>query len=269
MFMFPALSQLQRKEDIKVNTDGKRIFDIAVVSDTRLLVIVYENKRAILVNSQTGCTVAQITLKSNPCNVCMFNNIMAVVTLQDNSLQFININGDILELGRSFSVNGYVWGVAGSEDKIVVSYVSPPGLQVLSMDGTVMHTFNTQAAGGDVFKCPLFITTSADGMVYVSDRDKSTVTQLDSNLHVIRTYSDPILQNPCGIISVSADQVLVCSHDNHRILLLCPSTGAITSILGQQDGIKEPWALTYSPSQKKLYVVPDERSGKIQVFPQQ
>jgi len=266
--MFPALSQLQRQEKIKVNTGGEHISDIAVVSDTRLLVVVNEIKKVILVNSQTGGTVAQITLKSYPRRVCMFNNIMAVVTLKNRSLQFININGDILELGRSLMLNGDVRGVAKSEDNIVVSYESPPGLQVLSMDGTVMHTFNTWAKGGDVFKWPLFIATSADGMVYVSDRDK-IVIQLDSNLHVIKTYSDPILQKPLGIISVSADQVLVCSHDNHRILLLCPSTGAITSILGEQDGIKEPWALTYSPSQKKLYVVPNETLGRIQVFQQQ
>jgi len=252
-----------------VDTGGERIFDIAVVSDTRLLVIVYAIKKVILVNSQTGGTVAQITLKSYPHRVCMFNNIMAVVTLEDNSLQFININGDILELGRSFSVNGDVWGVARSEDKIVVSYEYPPGLQVLSMDGTVMHTFNNHAAGGDVFKRPKFIATSTDGMVFVSDWNKSTVTQLDSNLHVIRTYSDDMLQYPYGTICVSTDQVLVCSHGNHRILLLCPSMGAITSILGQQDGIKVPWALTYSPSQKKLYVVPNETLGRIQVFQQQ
>jgi len=267
MFMFPAFSQLQRQEDIKVNTGGKEIFDIAVVSDTRLLVIVYGIKKVILVNSQTGGTVAQITLKGHPHSVCMFNNIMAVVTLR-LCLQLINIHGDIIQLGRSFSVSGNVSGVARSEDKIVVSYVAPPGLQVLSMDGTVMHTFNTRAVGGYVFKCPLFITTSTDGMVFVSDRAKATVTQLDSNLHVTRTYSDPILQNPQGIISVSADQVLVCSPGNHRILLLCPSTGAITSILGQQDGIKWPRALTYSPSQKKLYVVV-EYLGIIQVFHQQ
>jgi len=269
MFMFSAFSQLKRQEDIKVKTGGEKILDIAVVSDTRLLVIINGNKNVILVNSQTGGTVAKIKLKGYPRSVCMFNNIMAVVTLKGESLQLININGDSLELSRSFCVNGDVWGVARSEDKIVVSYVSPPELQVLYMDGTVMHTFNTQAAGGNVFKCPWFITTSADGMVYVSDRNKSTITQLDSNLHVFRTYSDAILQKPYGIFSVSADQVLVCSYYNHRILLLCPSTGAITSILGQQDGIEWPWALTYSPSQKKLYVVPDENSGRIQVFQQQ
>ena len=42
--MFPAFSQLKRQEDIKVDTDGKRIFDIAVVSDIRLLVTVNYKK---------------------------------------------------------------------------------------------------------------------------------------------------------------------------------------------------------------------------------
>jgi len=253
---------------MKVETDGCCIYDIAVVSDTRLLVIVNYNNRVILLNSQTGEEVAQITLKGGPCRVCMFDNIRAIVTLGDKSLQFITINGDSLELGRSFSVNGYVWGVSRSEDRLIVSYNSPPWLEVLSMDGRVIHTFSNQAAGVDVFKGPYFISTSADGMVYVSDWNKSTITQLDSNLRVNRAYSDPILQTPHGIICVSTDQVLVCSYDNHSIVLLCPSTGAITSLLGQQDGIEKPYALTYSPSLKKLYVVPFERSGRIQVFQQ-
>jgi len=249
-----------------VDTGREEILDIAVVSDTRLLVIVYAIKKVIMVNSQTGGTVAQITLKSKPRRVCMFENIRAVVTLDDKSLQLININGDSLELGRSLRRNGDVWGVARNEDRLIVSYCSPPWLEVLSIDGRVIQKFNNRAVGVDVFKWPIFISTSADGMVYVSDWNKSIIT-LDSNLHVIRTY--PILQQPCGIISVSADQVLVCSQDNHRILLLCPSTGGITSILGEQDGIKKPLALTFSSSQKKLYVVPNEKSGRIQIFQQQ
>ena len=100
----------------------------------RLLVSV-TNKRVILVNSQTGETVAQITPKSFPCRMCMFDNTRAVVALVDKSLQFININGDCLELGRSFSVNGNVMGVSRSEDRLIVPYRSPPWLEVLSMDG--------------------------------------------------------------------------------------------------------------------------------------
>jgi len=248
---------------------GRSIWAIAVVSDTRLLVIVNSTTKVILVNSQTGGTVTQVTLKGGPRRLCMFDNIRAVVTLGDKSLQFININGDSLELGQSISVNRCVWGISRSEDRLIVSYRSPPGLEVLSMDGRVINTFINQAAGVDVFKGPYSISTSADGMVYVSDSKRSTITKLDSNLHVTRTYSDPILQTPCGIICVSSDQVLVCSQGSNRIMLLCPSTGAITSILGQQDGIEKPYALTYLPSLKKMYVVPNELSGRIQVFQQQ
>jgi len=199
----------------------------------------------------------------------MWDNNTAVVTLYGQKIQFVNVNGDSLKLGPSFSVNGDVWGVGRSGDRLIVSYVSPPGREVLAMDGRVMHTFSIKAAGRDVFESPYFIATSTDGMVYVSNEDNFTITQLDMNLRVTRTYSDPILQYPRGIIAVSADQVLVCSYCNDSILLLCPSTGVITSILEQQDGIQLPDALTFSPSQRKLYVVPDDGSERIQVFQQQ
>jgi len=252
-----------------VDTGGNSIHDITVVSDTRLLVPVYWMKKVMLVDSQTGGTVAQLRLQDRPRNVCMWDNNTAVVTLVGRKVQFININGDSLQLGRTFSVNGNVRGVGRSGDRLIVSYLSPPWLEVLAMDGRVMHTFSIKAAGRDVFQSPEYIATSTDGMVYVSDADNSTITQLDMNLRVTRTYSDPMLQRPYGIISVSADQVLVCSNGNDRILLLCPSTGVITSILEQQDGIHRPWALTFSPTQRKLYVVPWDGSGRIQVFQQQ
>ena len=267
--MFPDLCHLHRQQDLKVGTGGFGIPDITLVSDTRLLAAVWAGSRVMLVDSQTGGTVAQLTLQAIPHRVCMWDNNTAIVTLDRQKVQFISINADSLKMGRSFSVNGNVWGIGRSGDRLVVSYLSPPGLEVLSLDGKVMHIFSNNASGRDVFKSPSFITTSTDGMVYVSDTLNFTVTQLDLSLRVTRTYSDPMLQAPYGIISISADQVLVCSYDNHRTLLLCPSTGAITSILGQQDGIEKPDALTYSPSQRKLYVVPyGGEGGTIQVFQQ-
>jgi len=264
--MFPDLSHLHMQQDLKVDTIVSYITDVTVVSNTRLLAV-WGVEKVMLVDSQTGGTVSQLTLQAHPHRVCMWDNNTAVVTLCGNKLQFININGDSLQLGRSFSVNGDVYGVGRSGDRLIVSYVSPPGLEVLAMDGRRIHTLSTSASGRDVFKCPYYIATSTEGMVYVSDADNSTITQLDMNLCVTRIYSDPMLQRPSGIISVSADQVLVCSQYNDRILLLCPSTGVITSILEQQDGILVPYALTFSPTQRKLYVVP-KGSGRIQVYPQ-
>jgi len=251
-----------------VYTYGVDIHDISVVSDTRLLVNVWEVRKVMLVDSQTGATVAHITLEHTPSRVCMWDNNTAVVTLwSEKKVQCIDIHGDSLTLGQSLKVNEYVWGIARSEEGLVVSYRSSPWLEVLAVNGSVLHRFKP-AAGRGVFKWPYFIATSADNMVYVSDRGTSTITQLDSNLRVTKTFSDPMLHEPRGIISVSADQVLVCSRGNDRILLLCPSTGVITSILDQQDGIEKPWALTFSPSQRKLYVVPEE-SGRVQIFQQQ
>ena len=269
VFMFLDLSQLHRQQDMKLDTAGWSIWDISVVTDTRLLVTVWRVRKVSLVDSQTGGTVAHITLEHEPVRVCMLDNNTAVVTLDGHKLQFINIDGDSLTLGQPISVSGDVWGIARSDEVLVVSYLSSPWLEVLSKNGIVLHSFDNQAVGSSVFKWPTFISISADNMIYVSDEDTSTITQLDSYLRITKTFSDPILQGPCGIISLSADQVLVCSCYNNRILLLSPSTGVITSILDQQDGIEGPWALTFSPSQRKLYVVPNELSGRVQVYQQQ
>ena len=140
IFMFPDLSQLQRQEDLKVDTGSWPIAGISAVSDTRLLVTVLNEGKVMLVDSQTGGTVAHITLEHAPHTVYMWDNNTAVVALpQEKKVQFIDIHGDSLTLGRSLSVNGYVWGVARSEEGLVVSYRSSPWLEVLAMNGRVLH----------------------------------------------------------------------------------------------------------------------------------
>jgi len=245
------------------------MYDITMMSDTRLLATVNTAKKVMLVDSQAGRTVDQISLKNYPRGVCIWDNNTAAVTLMKNKVQLININDNSLTLGNFLNANGDVWGIARSNDRLVVSYSSPPWLKTLSIEGKVINRYDYKKPGGNVFEKPNFIATNTDGMVFVSDLGKSTITQLDCNLLVTSTYPDPILQRSRGIISFSADHVLVCIQGDHRILKLCTSTGAISSLLQEEDGIEDPYALTYSSSQRKLYVVPYGRSGRIQIFQQQ
>jgi len=59
--MFPDLSHLHRQQDLEVDTGGSLIF--TEVSDTRLLLPVNGMNNVMLVDSQTGGTVAQLTLQ--------------------------------------------------------------------------------------------------------------------------------------------------------------------------------------------------------------
>ena len=49
--------------------------------------------------------------------------------------------------------------------------------------------------------------------------------------------------------------LLVAGNDSHNILILDPTTGSMTPLLGQAEGIQLPWALGWCPVSRRLYVV--------------
>ena len=118
------------------------MYDITMMSDTRLLATVNTAKNVVLVDSQAGRTVDQISLKNYPRGVCIWDNNTAAVTLMKNKVQLININDNSLTLGNFLNANGDVWGIARSNDRLVVSYSSPPWLKTLSIEGRVMNRYD-------------------------------------------------------------------------------------------------------------------------------
>jgi len=262
-------SSLRRQPPIDVNIGVYNIKDITVVSDARFLATCALSGlgKLLLVDSEVKKNVAEIQLPGHtPQRICMIDDTTAVVSLGNNKqILFVNIKDDVLVLGKLLSVNGNVFGIAAHANRLVVSYNNPPRIEMMSRNGNVLHCLDNHTAGRDVMKDPHFIASSDYGMLYVTDWELATVTLLDSTLRVVRTFTDPLLQGPCGIVSVSSKEVLVNSWGNSKILLLCPSTGTCTSILQERDGIQKPYALGYSKSQKKVFVQGDN-TGNIQVF---
>ena len=244
------------------------ITDIAVVSPTEMLVCDFGQCKVNLVDSTAGGVVASISVPGTPWRICLVNERMAAVSLRwKKEVQFIRLGRGSLTLDRVLKVSKDIAGITTLWNSLVTSSTDdPPCVEMMSMDGKVKYTVDNQKAGREVFKKPFFLTSSMDGYIYVTDRDTNKVTKLDSGLNMLRTYTDSSLQDICGIISISRDQLLVCSRDKHSIVLLNTCTGNTTVLLGEQDGLKEPWALTYCHSQRKLFVAPVAHTTHILVF---
>jgi len=104
------------------------------------------------------------------------------------------------------------------------------------------------------FQSADWLTTTADDIIYVSDTRTATVTKLDSRLNLIQTYTSPLLRHPRGISAVSEDQLIVCNHINHSVVLQRPRTGEMSTLLREQNGVQYPYALSYSSKDRKMYV---------------
>ena len=231
--------------------------DITVVSGERLL-LGHWGKCGIhsvqLYDTRTGHVLAEVQLHGKPWRMCRYGRAKAAVALGDlKNVQFIQVKDDTLIAGKLLSVKENVYGITSSGDKLIVSYSSNPWLEVISQQGKVLHQFSNSGTTQN-FQSTDWLSSTADGMIYVSDTRTSTVTKLDNRLNLLQTYTSPLLRHPRGITAVSEDQLIVCNHINHSVVLLRPSIGEMSTLLGEKDGIQYPYSLSYSSKDRKIYV---------------
>jgi len=254
----------RRLPDLKVFTEPCVIRDIVMVSPDSLLLCNRTKESIQHVDSRTGSTLSEVSPSNYPWGICMVGRELAAVA-GSNKVQLVHVRGGRLTPGTVLGVKAPCLGVAGSGDNVVVSYNSPPWLEVMSTDGRVLHQYQDPGAA-PTFEWPYFLTTSNDGFIYVTDFNLDTITKLDSSLKVLQTFSDPQLEVPQGITSVGDGQLLVCSWYNNSIVHVDVNSGKMTTILGKADGIVSPRSLAYCPQQHKLFVCTDNKTDSIQVY---
>jgi len=235
--------------------NGIRIYDMAVLSPSRLLVSDWTNYTLRLVDSVNGGILSQVSLPGCPLGLCFLGGGGAAVVLYSvKKIQFVRINGDKLSLDRSIDVKEDPLGISTfNSSHLVVSYQNPGRVEMMTMDGRVIDAMDNQKAGKHLFQYPYYITSNKDD-IFVSDNGTCTIIQMDRTLRITRTFSSPMLTSPCGIVSVSTDQLLVADRDSHSIVALNLTNGTVTPLLGQADGIQRPHAVAWCPVSKKLYV---------------
>ena len=256
--------KFRRLPDLKVSTQACDIWDILLLSPDSLLLSNWNKGSVQLVDSRTGSTLSEITVPEGPQSLCRIRREHAAVTTYGNTVQLLEVRGGRLTPGTVLGVKGSCWGVTSSGDNVVVSYRCPPWLEVVSKDGSVLHYQESRAA--HTFEWPDFLTTSRDGFIFVADRLLYTITKLDSSLKVLQTFSDPQLSAPRGIISVSADQLMVCSWSTNSIVHVNVNSGKMTTIIGGEYGGLSYRSLAYCPQQRKLFVCVDNQTDSIQVY---
>ena len=154
-------------------------------------------------------------------------------------------------------------GISSIGDRLVVSYIDPPGIEVIAVDGRVLHHFDNT---NQHFAMPNYLTTSTDGFIYVSDSIKDRITKLDSSLNLIKTMSSPLLQGPRGVASVNRNQLLVASRNNNRVVLLNTNTGEAFALLQLKPIRRTPGPLSYNVKEKTIYVANSHRTTRIHKY---
>jgi len=246
-------ARLKRQPDIRLPEGKCHITDLAVVSPDLLLVSNNSKRCVQLLDCLKGEVVSVVQLQDYPHRICLTDRNTAAVQVGDRRIQMIKVKDNTLTKARELTVSKDVYGLTSSRNSLVVFFSSRPWLEVISMDGKVLHQLG-KSGNSQQFMYPAFMCTTPGGSVFISDYGTDTITKVDAQLNLLQTFTSPLLQEPYGITAVTEDQILVCSWKNNSIVLLQPSTNTMSTLLGEDDGIKYPFTLTYCTDQKKVYV---------------
>jgi len=245
-------ARLKRQPSIQLPEGVCSIGDLAVVSPDMLLVANHNKQCVQLLDCLKGNVVSEVQLQDYPYRACLTDRNTAAVTV-GKKIQMIKVKDKTLTKDRELTVSERVYGLTSSRNSLVVAYGSSPWLEVIAMDGKVLHQLD-KSGKSQHFKFPDFMCTTPGGSMFISDYGTHTITKVDAQLNILQTFTSPLLEVPQGITAVTEDQMLVCCYWNHSLILLQPSTNTMSTLLGEDDGIENPYSLTYCPDQKKAYV---------------
>ena len=155
----------------------------AFMADGSLIICDKHNQKIKLLDHEFTCRYDK-TLAGSPWEVAVVNDNWVLATLPFlKKLQFLHANIDEgLRTGRSIQMESMCWGVAVTDEELVVSCHDNPGngkICILDKRGHVKKSFGGEAEGVEyLFDTPCYISVNkANDKIYIADGDlRKTVT---------------------------------------------------------------------------------------------
>ncbi|XP_060591883.1 E3 ubiquitin-protein ligase TRIM71-like [Ruditapes philippinarum] len=227
---------------VKSIKDNKccRITGIVVIATDTVICCDFNNNLLKLKNIKADKVTSVLKLSADPCDVtCLSCYRLAVTTGDKKNIFMVSYANGCLSKQTSFAVSGECAGITAFEkEKLAVSFIDPPKVEILSTDGKVLERFSKDRYGKELFLCPRYIATDWENeCFYISDTLKHTVVKMSKFGQVLSEYRDDNLVNPKGIEVCGDGTVIVCNFGNGNLHMISPNCEKKRILL---HGIKKP-----------------------------
>ncbi|XP_052817876.1 E3 ubiquitin-protein ligase TRIM71-like [Mya arenaria] len=232
------------------------ISGFAFLSSGLLLLADMNNENVKLVSIPTRKVTSRLQLPGKTWDVCVLPGDQAAVTLPNNlMIQLMFTKRGELTCGKKINVSSECYGIAFYNNRLYVSYGSKPRIEVMTLDGHIISTFQTDD-GRQLFQAPYYLTVSASTppTLYVSDLSAHTVLQLSLDGKVLYEYRNKQFTCPKSVVEVGPGQLLVCGQGSYSVMLLKERDGKMTEILKYKDGQNGPWSVAFCPHTRAIIV---------------
>ncbi|XP_052811336.1 uncharacterized protein LOC128238986 [Mya arenaria] len=232
----------------------------------RVLMADSRNSKMKMIDLRTNKLMFEVSLQSQPQSMCILSGERLAVCLPNKGrIQFLKTLGQ-LSLEEDINVYSRCLAIGYHNGRLIVSYTGGK-FEIMDMGGNVVKTIDKDDSRQSIFGKPSHLEVVSEdktAVIYVSDSSKSTITKLDMNLNILRTFKDPALKAPEGITAVG-NQLLVCGWGSNNIMCMDLPSGKMTQLLGKVEGIERPRTVSYNHKQNHIYVTFDT-SNSVKVY---
>ena len=190
----------------------------------------------------------QIKISSRPWDLGLMPNEEIVVTQPDAiSLLFMKVVPK-LQTGSSITLDQVCRGVAVKDGFIYVSFDNG---EIRVIDRAGQQQINVYS--GFRFQYPFYISVTQTGLLYVSEFHGHNIRVLKDGKE-ISNYSNVGLKYPLGMYIDGGENILVCEHNLSNVRIVDTKGHVSKVLLSGSDGLKQPYTVSFRPSDKTLIV---------------
>ncbi|XP_060569257.1 uncharacterized protein LOC132727706 [Ruditapes philippinarum] len=219
-------------------------------SDT-FLCVDNRNKSALMLDMKQKCISSRIILKCMPWDITLVATNQIAVTLPHlEQIHLISIIDEKLTPFREIKVSGECRGIAHYQNTLVVSFVDPPKLQILTLDGVVVRNITAATLGW-----PGCVEVNVCGSsFFVSDYRKSSLMKFSFDGKLLATYQDESFQDPRSFTVCEDGSVLVCSSGNNTLHLVSQDCRKIKILPIETDKLDCLQSVCFDDATSTLYL---------------
>ncbi|XP_045192504.2 uncharacterized protein LOC123548920 [Mercenaria mercenaria] len=239
---------------VKSSTDsiGCRITGMVAVAPDTLVCTDYHNYSVKLIDIKSDKITSELKLTAGPFDITYVSDDQLAVTVTNERKIYLLSFRNGLSKTRDFVVNGRCFGIAYSNDRLVVSYIRPQKVEILSLDWEVIQRIDTDSSGKALFCIPKYVAVDRDcNSIFVSNFMDHSVTKLTTSGKVLDIYKDSNLSYPTGIAVYSDGSVLVCNSGKDNLHLLSPENKKIKTVVNKTEA---PQALCFNRESDSLFL---------------
>ena len=250
------------------NGDGPGEFnsprDVAIAPDGCMLIADTHNNR-IQVFDHLGNWVKVIgegQVKPWGLAVTAEGNI-AVTDALTHTVKILNRNGKFLHQFGDFACP---CGIAcGDDGQLVVTDFFSKSASIHDSQGAMIKQFTARTNSDTYNSGASRVTVDKDGRIIISDIANHSIKIFDKGGKILQDVSrSKCLESPQGVATDDAGHIIVADGKSNQIVMLAPNGKFLKHLLPKQDKVKDPTALTLSPS--GVLVVTQSRHDRVRVY---